>query len=300
MIYLQGKVLRAVGGFYDVLNNGGTVFRCRARGRLKQTGAKQEGTGLFVGDLVEFTPLDGTQGVLESVAPRRSLLKRPPIANAEQVIVVCSSQNPPLSLQLLDRLLVVAERECLQPIICLNKNDLPGSNEIQVLLKGVYAAAGYSLVFTSALDGRGLLQLKQLLSGRLSVMAGPSGAGKSSLLNRLLPGATLRVGDLSGRLRRGRHTTRQVDLLPLGCGGLVADTPGFSQLDLDRVTSEILPDCFPEFALYSSFCRFRGCGHRDEPDCAVKDAVRDKQLPATRYEHYLAFQKELATRRRLR
>lgn len=295
MVYLQGTVLRSVGGFYDVLSSEGTVFRCRARGRLKQAG-----TGLFVGDRVGFTPLDGTQGVLESGEPRRSLLKRPPVANAEQVVVVCSSQDPPLSLQLLDRLLVTAERECLQPIICLNKNDLPGSKEIQVLLKDVYAAAGYPLVFTSALDGRGLLQLKQLLSGRMSVLAGSSGAGKSSLLNRLLPGATLRVGELSGRLRRGRHTTRQVELLPLGCGGLVADTPGFSQLDLEEVSWDTLPACFPEFALFSGLCRFRGCGHRDEPECAVKDAVRDRNLPATRYEHYLVFLKEIAIRRRLR
>jgi len=295
VIYLQGTILRAVGGFYDVLDKEGAVFRCRARGRIKQTG-----TGLFVGDLVEFFPLDGMQGVLEKVELRRSLLKRPPIANAEQVVIVCSPQDPPLAVQLIDRLLVVAERECLQPIICLNKDDLPGSKVGQALLKEVYGAAGYPLIFTSAIDGRGLLQLKQLLCGRISVFAGSSGAGKSSLLNRLLPGATLRTGELSGKLRRGRHTTRNVELLPLSCGGLVADTPGFSQLDLEEIDRDSLPGCFPEFALFSALCRFSGCLHRDEPDCAVKDAIQDGKIPSIRYEHYLAFLKEVTTRGRPR
>ena len=245
---------------------------------------------------MEFISLDGTQGVLEKTGDRRTLLKRPAIANAEQVIIVCSPQEPPLSLQLLNRLLVLAESRRLQPVICLNKNDLPGSTEAQKLLKEVFRAAAYPLVFTSALDGRGLQELRGLLRGRISVLAGPSGAGKSSLLNRLLPGANLRTGKVSGKLQRGRHTTRQVELLPLDGGGLVADTPGFCQLDLDDVDRYALPSLFPEFINVSRHCRFTGCGHHEEPDCAVKQAVHDSCLPAVRYEHYLVFLKEVAMR----
>lgn len=271
--------------------DGGTVFRCRARGRLRK-----DGEGLYVGDIVEFIPLDGNQGVLEKPGGRRTLLKRPAIANVEQVVIVCSPQEPPLSLQLLNRLLVLAESRLLQPVICLNKNDLPGSAEAQKLLKEVFQAAAYPLVFTSALDGRGLQELKDLLLGRISVLAGPSGAGKSSLLNRLLPGANLRTGKVSGKLQRGRHTTRQVELLPLDGGGLVADTPGFSQLDLVDIDRSSLPSLFPEFNNISKHCRFTGCGHHEEPDCAVKQAVHDCCLPAVRYEHYLVFLKEVAVR----
>lgn len=295
MAVLRGRILRATGGFYDVQTDGGAIYRCRARGRLRK-----DGEGLFVGDLVEFTPLHGTQGVLEKPERRRTLLKRPAIANVEQVVIVCSPQEPPLSLQLLNRLLVLAESRRLRTVICLNKNDLPGSSEAQDILKEVFHAAAYPLVFTSALDGRGLQELKELLRGQISVLAGPSGAGKSSLLNRLLPGAKLRTGEVSEKLQRGRHTTRQVELLPLDDGGLVADTPGFSQLDLDEVDRASLPALFPEFSKYSSSCHFAGCGHHEEPDCAVKQAVCEGWLPAVRYKHYLAFLNEVVKRGGLR
>jgi ribosome biogenesis GTPase len=283
------------GGFYDVQADGSTVFRCRARGRLRR-----DGEGLFVGDLVQFAPLHGTQGVLEKPEHRRTLLKRPAMANAEQLVIVCSSHEPPLSLQFLNRLLVLAESRCIQPVICLNKIDLPGSVEAQRLLEEVFYAAAYPLVFTSAFAGRGLQELKELLRGRISVLAGPSGAGKSSLLNRLLPGASLRTGEVSEKLQRGRHTTRQVELLPLADGGYVADTPGFSQLDLEDVDRNSLPDLFPEFRKFSLCCRFVGCRHYEEPDCAVKRAVLEGVLPAVRYEHYLVFLKEVAMQGRLR
>lgn len=295
MTVLRGRVIKAVGGFYDVQADGGAIFRCRARGRLRK-----DGEGLYVGDVVQFTPLHGTQGVLEKPEHRRTLLKRPAIANTEQVVIVCSPQEPPLSVQFLNRLLVLAESRLIQPVICLNKTDLPGSIEALKLLKEAFHAAAYPLVLTSALDGRGLRELKELLRGRISVLAGPSGAGKSSLLNRLLPGATLRTAEVSEKLQRGRHTTRQVELLPLAEGGYVADTPGFSQLDLEDVDRTSLPALFPEFRKISACCRFAGCGHHEEPDCAVKQAVLEGVLPAVRYEHYLVFLKEVAIRGRLR
>jgi len=274
--------------------DGDAVFRCRARGRLRK-----DPEGLFVGDLVEFTPLHGSQGVLERPENRSTLLRRPAIANVDQVIIVCSPLEPPLSLQLINRLLVIAESRQIRPVICLNKNDLPGSAGAQRVLKEVFSAAAYRQVFTSAFDGRGLPELIELLRGRISVLAGPSGTGKSSLLNRLLPGVTLRTCEVSEKLQRGRHTTRQVELLSLDGGGLVADTPGFSQLDLDGVERNSLTGFFPEFQEFSESCRFAGCGHHEEPDCAVKQAVNEGFLPPVRYEHYLIFLKELIVQGRV-
>lgn len=285
MILLRGIIIRAVGGFYDVQDDKGVIFRCRARGRLKK-----EGTGLLVGDGVEFTPFTGNEGVLEKVEPRRNLMRRPSVANVDQVIIVCAPQDPPLSLQLLDRLLVLAESQQMEAVICMNKDDLRQGEE--ELLRAIYQRSGYRLLFTSALHGHGMEQLTEVIRGRISVMAGPSGVGKSSLLNRLQPGLSLRTGEISGKIGRGKHTTRQVELITLHIGGLVADTPGFSQLDLTGISPKALPGYFPEFNTLAGQCRFRSCTHRNEPECAVKQAVQSGDIAASRYENYLIFYAE--------
>jgi len=215
----------------------------------------------------------------------------------DQVIIVCAPQKPPLSLQLLDRLLVLAESRQIEAVICMNKDDLRQGEE-DALLAGTYGKAGYAVLFTSALRGIGIDKLKEKLCGKISVLAGQSGVGKSSLLNRIQPGLKLRTGEISEKLKRGKHTTRQVELLALDCGGLVADTPGFSQLELTEVSSDTLPGYFPEFHAYAGDCRFIGCKHRSEPDCAVKAAVDEGKIPVTRYENYLLFLEEVAAQER--
>ena len=250
-----------------------------------------------MGDRVTFTATSGADGVLEAVEERGTFMVRPPVANVDQVVIICAPQDPPLSLQLLDRLLVLAENRQLHALICLNKDDLPHEEE-EAYLKNLYGRAGYRLLMTSAKLGRGVDELAGELCGRVSVLAGPSGVGKSSLLNRIQPGLKLKTGEISERLKRGKHTTRHVELLTLDCGGLVADTPGFSQLDLTDVRRDELPMCFPEFLHFAPRCRFSGCMHRDEPDCAVKDAVASSEIARSRYDNYLVFLEEVTAQER--
>jgi len=275
-----------------VRSEDGTVYRCSARGRFKM-----KGTAPMVGDRVSVTVLTPSEGVLEGVDERRTLLKRPPIANVDQVVVVCAPQEPPMSLQLLDRLLVLAESQFLEAVICMNKEDLSLGGE-DVMMAEVYGSAGYPVIFTSALLGHNIEQLKEKLCSRISVLAGQSGVGKSSLLNQVQPGLSLRTGEISDKLKRGRHTTRHVELLILECGGFVADTPGFSQLELSDVASNELPHFFPEFKDHALYCRFKSCMHRGEPDCAVKEAVDTGKIAASRYENYLTFLEETRAQER--
>lgn len=292
MIVLQGTIIRAIGGFYDVRANDGREYRCRARGRLKK-----EGVSVYVGDRVRISTLSANEGILEAVEPRETLLQRPPVANVDQVVIICAPQDPPLSLQLLDRLLVLAEKQQLHAVICMNKDDLP-HDDTEKFLCSLYGEAGYTVLMTSAKYNHGIEDVKRELQGKVSVLAGPSGVGKSSLLNSIQPGLKLSTGEISEKLKRGRHTTRHVKLLWLESGGLVADSPGFSQLDLSDVTSDELRLCFPEFLRFAENCRFSGCRHRDEPDCAVKEAVEAGRIAGSRYDNYLVFHNEVTARER--
>lgn len=233
---------------------------------------------------------------METVKPRRNFLIRPPVANLDQVIIVCALQNPPLSLQFLDRLLVLAESRQLRALVCLNKADLPHDDVSQLVT--YYENTGYKIIFTSAKLGQGIEDLRKELNDRISVFAGPSGAGKSSLLNCIKPGINLKTGTVSTKSKRGRHTTRHVELIPLEAEGFVADTPGFSQLELTEVTSQQLPYYFPDFFPFAEKCRFNTCQHLKEPDCGVKAAVQQGEILASRYEHYLYFLNEVKQQER--
>jgi len=286
-------IVKAIGGFYYVLvPEDGTICRCRARGRFKK-----EGLSIVVGDDVEFSHLSATEGVLESIFSRRTILKRPAIANIEQVIVICSILDPPLSLQLVDRLLVLAEERQIGAVICLNKVDLAKDDEI-LKVQDLYISLGYDVICTSALHGNGIDLLKDALAGKVSVLSGSSGVGKSTLLNKLYDEIEdQRTGDISEKLGRGRHTTRHVELFPLKGGGMVADTPGFSQLSLEGIDDQQLPLCFPEFKKYADQCRYSNCRHNNEPDCGVRDALMDGHISASRYNNYLSFLAEVQDRK---
>ncbi|NLC51887.1 MAG: ribosome small subunit-dependent GTPase A [Firmicutes bacterium] len=252
-----------------------------------------------MGDLVKIRPLQGNEGVIEDILPRTNYINRPPVANVSQLVAVLSASRPQLDYHLLDRLLVCAEKNDLRSLICINKIDLVEQNVIQRELEP-YRKALYPVIFTSATREKGLDRLRSALKNNISVFAGPSGAGKSTLLNKLSPGANLRTGDVSRKGRRGRHTTRHVELLSLGDGSFVVDTPGFTRLNLEEITVEELGDLFPEILRRRGRCRFRNCLHEQESGCSIKKAVEDEEFSPARYKRYLLFLEEIRKIRKKR
>lgn len=268
------------------------IYRCKARGRFKK-----DSSHLLVGDSVLFTPMGEDDGIVEKIImPRKNRLIRPAIANVDMVIIFFSLKDPILNLSLLDRILVLAESNYLEAVICLNKVDLVKGEELAV--HEIYSSIGYPVILTSALTGQGVEEVKGFLKDKISVFTGPSGSGKSTFLNRIQSRLKLKVGDISTKTRRGKQTTRQVELLSFDFGGLVADSPGFSQLDLVDIGSDELPFLFPEFTRLSAGCKFSGCHHEHEPSCAVKEALSRGEIFESRYKHYLVFLHELREQER--
>lgn len=286
---VNGLVVRAYGGFYYV-HDGETEWECSLRGRLRHE--KQQ---VLAGDRVEVKPGSEHKGVVEKVLPRRSSLKRPAVANVDQAVIVFSLREPDPTPGLLERFLISARLNQIDPLICFNKVDL--TNEIQFELVSRYQKT-YPVVVTSARTGEGLERLRELLAGKVSVFAGPSGVGKSSILNSLMPGLRLRTGEVSAKLKGGRHTTRHVQLISLPEGGFVADTPGFTSLDLPDIKPEKLAEFFPEISGYDQGCYFSGCLHFKEPGCSIREAVEAGEIGEARYRQYLEFLEELMDRRR--
>jgi ribosome biogenesis GTPase len=245
------------------------------------------------GDIVWFRPVGQNEGIIERVEPRRGVVSRTSrnrqhvlVANVDQLIIVTSAAEPRLKPNLIDRLLVTAERGGIRPVICINKIDLVEPADLMPLV-GVYAQLGYIVLLVSATTGLGVERLRDLLAGEESVVTGQSGVGKSSLLNAVEPGLHLRVQEVSDETQKGRHTTTTAELIPLSFGGYVVDTPGVRQFQLWDVIPEEVAGFFRELRPYVSRCRFPDCTHTHEDDCAVKDAVADGWIDARRYESYV-------------
>jgi ribosome biogenesis GTPase len=216
-------------------------------------------------------------------------------ANLDRAFAVVALLEPPATTELIDRLLVLIESSGMRPMLVLNKLDLPGARDALAPLAGIYEAVGYRVLPVSAKSGEGHEPLRAELCSGTSALIGPSGVGKSSLLNALDPGLALRTGELSAKTRTGRHTTVSSRLLELGCGGLVADTPGFGDVAIWGVAAEELAGCFPELSRAEP-CRFRGCAHMQEPDCGVREAVEAGRIPEARYRSYRKLYEEAAER----
>ena len=284
----QGRVVKTYGGYFFVYDFASEeVYQCKIRGRLKQ-----EDIEVIVGDQVEFQKLDEGEGIIEGRLERKNRLFRPLIANVDQVIVTTAIREPDLHFKLLDKLLVLAHAAELDVVLCINKVDIPGLDKTKDEVE-FYEEVGYQVIYTSATEGRGISELKDALQDKISVFAGPSGAGKSSLLNAIQPNLELQTDNVSDKIKRGKHTTRYVKLLELDHGGWVADTPGFSRLDIGFIKPRSLQYFFAEFKDYLDSCKFNSCSHSHEPECKVKEAVEEGKINEQRYQSYLQLLDEL-------
>lgn len=252
----------------------------------------------LVGDDVEIAVTDekDMEGNVEELYPRRNELIRPAAANVDQALVVFAAASPKPNLNLLDRFLISMRQQEIPVIICFNKTDLADEESIKELAL-VYEKSGCPVVTTSVERKEGLEQVRSLLLGKTTIVAGPSGVGKSSLTNFLQPDAMMEVGEVSRKIDRGRHTTRHTELIWIARDTYFLDTPGFSSLFLPQIQMEELKEYYPEFTEYEPYCRFQGCVHIKEPDCAVKDALEKGAFSRSRYENYLLLAEELRSRR---
>lgn len=289
---IEGIIVKGVGGFYYVKTEE-DIIECRARGIFRE-----ENLTPLIGDkvLIRISDEDNT-GYIEKIQPRKSQLIRPPVANVTQVIIVMSIKKPNINPWLLDKFIVMAERENLNILICINKIDLDPEKGQELI--DIYKDIGYNVIGASAKEKIGIDKLRENLKNNISVFAGPSGVGKSSLLNAVNRDFKLKTGDVSAKTRRGKHTTRHVELLELDKTAYVLDTPGFGSLHLNFIEDVIeLRDYFLEIKRFGLNCKFISCLHENEPDCEVKRQVELGNIQESRYNSYLDFLQEIRKFRR--
>lgn len=287
MKIVKGIILSVVAGYYFVEAQGRTIL-CRGRGKLRQGGISP-----LAGDNVEISIGEGQEGSVERILPRRNQLRRPAVANVDAVLMVIAPQDPSPDLGMVDRLLAVLALQGIQGIICVNKSDLDWDKAQE--LAAIYADAGYTTVICSAQTGDAMDDLNRIIGDQIVVLAGQSGVGKSEITAAIAVGELdipIQIGSISAKIGRGKHTTRQVSLLPLAGGGKVADTPGFSILELDMDSRE-LHRVYPEFVRLAQGCQFSPCLHIHEPVCAVKEHLARGEINPQRYDNYLSIYQEL-------
>ncbi len=298
---LSGLIIRAQSGFFSVLGaDADSAVTCQLRGRLKQ--GPRLGDIAAVGDSVLFSLQTDGSGVIEEILPRKSeivrLDPRPQgeycqilLANPDQAVFVFACAHPEPKLRMLDRFLVIAEKQNVPAVIVANKVDLIGIEAARQVF-GVYPPLGYRVIYTSVRQNLGIDELRETLHGKLSALAGPSGVGKSSLMNVIQPGLGIAVGEVSQAMNKGKHTTNFRQLHPLEFGGWVADAPGWKSLALWDTEPEEIDAYFPELRDLVSACKFSSCSHTHEPGCAVLVALRNGQVSPERYESYLRLREE--------
>lgn len=287
---MQGRIIKGIAGFYyvyDVVES--VIYECKAKGIFRREKIKP-----LVGDLVEYEILDAEEktGNIIRILPRKNELIRPAVANIDQALVVFAVKKPDPHFNLLDRFLVMMERQEIPVIICFNKKDIADEPEIESLEK-TYEACGYRVIFASAREGENILEIKEALKGKTTTVAGPSGVGKSSLINCLQENVSMETGSISRKIERGKHTTRHSEIIPIAADTYIMDTPGFSTLYIPGFEKEDLQNFYPEFKEYELYCRFKGCSHISEPDCGVKEALAEGKISPLRYENYKLLYEEL-------
>ena len=294
---MQGRIIKGIAGFYYVYSVvESSVYECKAKGAFRKEKIKP-----LVGDMVEYEVLDDVDktGNITAILPRKSELIRPAVANIDQALVVFAITKPKPHFNLLDRFLVMMERQDIPVVICFNKKDI-ASEEEKEALRAIYEPSGYQVIFTSAEKKENIDRVREVLKGKLTTVAGPSGVGKSSLINCLQENVSMETGSISQKIERGKHTTRHSELIPIDEESYIMDTPGFSSLYTNDFEKEELKQYFPEMEAYFGCCRFQGCNHVNEPGCAVKEAVESGRIHKVRYENYLEMYRELEQKERKR
>ena len=291
---MQGKIIKGIAGFYYIYAEDGNVYECKAKGIFRKDNFKP-----LVGDNVEITVLneEEKEGSVTSILPRRNSLIRPAVANVDQAFLIFAMENPKPNFLLLDRFLIMMEQQEIPAVICFNKKDVGDKDEMEKLYE-IYTGCGYRVVLSSTYEGEGMDEIREILNGKTTVVAGPSGVGKSSITNCMQGEVQMETGEISKKLKRGKHTTRHSQVIPVEKNTFLVDTPGFSSLYLIDMKEEELRDYFPEFVMYEPQCRFQGCMHIHEPGCAVKEALSEGKISQQRYDNYLALYEELKEKRR--
>ena len=296
---MQGKIIKGIAGFYYIETHDEKIYECKAKGVFRKDNLKP-----LVGDNVEIDIIDeeNKKGNITDILPRKNQLLRPPVANVDQAVILFAIVKPDPNYNLLDRFLIMMRQQNLPVIICFNKQDI-ATEEEQKELYDAYEKCGYTVLFISVKEEKGLDELKELLRGKTTTLAGPSGVGKSSLLNRLVPDALMQTGELSRKIDRGKNTTRHSELFyvsELSEGDeetYLFDTPGFTSLNVNNVTTDNIMQFYPEFEEFEPECRFGGCSHIAEPDCGVKNALEEGKISAVRYANYKMIYEELKNAR---
>ena len=305
---IQGKITKAIAGFYYVNVVGSGIYECKARGIFRKEMRKP-----LVGDDALIEVISGAEktGNVVDLLPRKNELVRPPVANIDQVLLIFSMRTPDPNLILLDRFLIAAKRRGIPCLIGFNKVDIVGDSSgdgrggsgSDLCSRGVpgecmeilaaYHDSGVPLYFFSVRTGEGMDEMRRVLRGKMTALAGPSGVGKSSFTNAVQDNVHMEVGDISKKLSRGKNTTRHLELICVEDGTFLCDTPGFSALDTQSMPKEELEEYYAEFHPYIGKCFYQGCAHLSEPDCAVKQALHEGKISAERYEHYRYLYEEL-------
>ncbi len=281
-----GRVLEAMGGFYMVQTESGKLT-CRLRGKQKK-----QSDGVVCGDFVDITQTDEQEGIIESRLPRKNVFQRPTVANIDQMLILAAHKDPEPDYLMLDRLMAICLFYDIKPVLCFNKEDLIKRESKHDRLN-YYKDTRVRIFSISADNTASLKELRSIFKNQVTVFAGQSGVGKSTLTNALCDRSCQAVSSVSDKIRRGRHTTRHVTFFPME-GGFVADTPGFNALSFPKdMTPLILSRLYPEYIELTKACRYSNCLHVNEPDCAVKDSVKNETLSKKRYEHYLVLINEL-------
>lgn len=292
---MDGTIVKGIAGFYYVKAEN-RVYQCKARGLFKKQGIVPLAGDRVAINLVEKEKADEIEAVIHTIYDRKNTFIRPPVANVDCFAIVLAAAHPKPNLSITDKFLVMAEKSRTEIFVCINKSDLASAETLEEI-QTIYGEL-YPVICLSGKTGRGMDVLRSMIQGKKTALAGPSGVGKSTILNRLAPQAMAETGDISGKTKRGRHTTRHSELFQLDEETMIFDTPGFTSFEIMEAEEEELSFFFPEMVPYQGKCRYDNCRHKKEPDCAVRQAVEEGRIHPSRYASYLAQLEEIQKKNR--